>query len=691
MPDATTAVERDDAERFDCVVTRYDLPDADGISLLETLRAGDAARPVVLCATDGTEALAEAAAAANATDYLRLDVADRSDGIARRIWAAVERGHTDADDRVRATLDVAPDPILVSVDGTVVFANWAAVTLLGADAADDVTGRAVATILDADALGAGPGLDVTHGTLRTLDGRTESATVTARRIEWNGTDAVVAVVGDDEATADRATDDRSSRTVIDRMSEAVIELDADWRFTTVDETAEDIYGTDGTDLLGRVIWDVFPDAVGTQFHETYQRVMETREAETIEEYYEGLDAWFRVHVYPAADGGLSIYFDDISEDKERERVLRRMYDVSADRTRSFEEQVDELLALGCETLGTDYGTLSRIEGDEYVFEVVRAPDDSLSAGDTVPLSETNCERTAATEETLVLANIEEEAPSLASRAGNRDLGVACYLGAPVVLDDGVYGTFCFYDDEVREGGFSEWEITLVDLMSQWVSAELARQRTTEALAEQNERLEEFASIVSHDLRNPLNVAEGRLALAREDRDDEDLAAVQEAHEQMRALIEDLLTLAREGEESVETTPLALDVAAREAWTTVDDSAATLVVDTDRVIHADEAATRRLLTNLFRNAVEHAGPDVTVTVGALDGGFYVADDGPGVPAEDRDAVFEAGFTTADAGTGFGLRIVKRVAESHGWSVTLAESDAGGVRFEFEGVAVAETEE
>ena len=62
----------------------------------------------------------------------------------------------------------------------------------------------------------------------------------------------------------------------------------------------------------------------------------------------------------------------------------------------------------------------------------------------------------------------------------------------------------------------------------------------------------------------------------------------------------------------------------------------------------------------------------------DGGFAVADDGPGIPADDRDRVFESGYTTGD-GTGLGLAIVKTIAEAHGWTVSVTESDAGGARF------------
>jgi signal transduction histidine kinase len=215
-------------------------------------------------------------------------------------------------------------------------------------------------------------------------------------------------------------------------------------------------------------------------------------------------------------------------------------------------------------------------------------------------------------------------------------------------------------------------------------------RRIEKLNRQKERLEEFASLVSHDLRNPLNVAEGRLELARRDRDDENLAAVARAHDRMRRLIDDLLTLARTEREVESTSPQSLAVVAKAAWQNVDTEAATLETETDRAVLADRGRLQRLFENLVRNAVEHGGETVTVAVGVLpdDEGFFLADDGPGVPPEDRERVFETGYSTADDGTGFGLQIVEQAAAAHGWGVELTESEGGGARFEFRSVTFAD---
>ncbi len=256
-----------------------------------------------------------------------------------------------------------------------------------------------------------------------------------------------------------------------------------------------------------------------------------------------------------------------------------------------------------------------------------------------------------------------------------------------------------------------------------------RKAYEERIERENERLDEFASIVSHDLRNPLNVLSGYLRLARETGSDDYFDRCERALDEMERLIEDVLTLARQGDAVGPVEPVAIgELADRyhaDEFGSVecvgaggdgetDAGDVDVTFEADGEVLADRDRLKRLLENLFRNSVEHgstssrAGPGdsvehgstgnrtpsddsvghggagVTVTVGDLEDGFYVADDGPGIPEERRDEVFESGYTTSDTGTGFGLAIVERIAEAHGWEVTVTESDSGGARFEFQGV-------
>ncbi|MDF9747180.1 PAS domain S-box protein [Natrinema salsiterrestre] len=229
-----------------------------------------------------------------------------------------------------------------------------------------------------------------------------------------------------------------------------------------------------------------------------------------------------------------------------------------------------------------------------------------------------------------------------------------------------------------------------------------RKRRERELERTNERLEAFASIVSHDLRNPLNLLAGSLELAEETGDPEQFEHCYYAIDRMEQLVEDLLMLARQGDrvDSIDTVTLRKLV--EECWQTVDTGDATVRLDSPGRVLADESRVRQLLENLLRNAVEHGSPSqsgsdgsedaverggegITVTVGGLDDGFYVEDDGSGISPADRDQVFESGYSTTTDGTGLGLSIVTEIADAHGWQVELVEGDSGGARFEFTDVS------
>jgi signal transduction histidine kinase len=219
-----------------------------------------------------------------------------------------------------------------------------------------------------------------------------------------------------------------------------------------------------------------------------------------------------------------------------------------------------------------------------------------------------------------------------------------------------------------------------------------REQYRNELERQNERLEQFASMISHDLRNPMNVAMSNVELAAHtDGDDEELLeTVATALDRMEALVDDLLTLARQGQPIDEMEPVTLSTIVNQCWDVVETKDATYTLAGDLTFHADPERLQQLLENLVRNAIDHGGADVTLTIGSLpDGdGFYVADDGPGIPESDRDSVFEHGFTNAEEGTGFGLSIVKEIVDAHGWGITITESDHNGAQFNVTGVRVCE---
>jgi signal transduction histidine kinase len=217
-----------------------------------------------------------------------------------------------------------------------------------------------------------------------------------------------------------------------------------------------------------------------------------------------------------------------------------------------------------------------------------------------------------------------------------------------------------------------------------------REQYRRELERQNDRLESFANMVSHDLRNPLNVAMARLELTRQEADDENLQTAAEALERMEALVDDVLALARQGQPIDEPTRVSLAALAESAWGMVEATGTTLEIEGDLGFGADADRLQQLFENLFRNSVEHGSTDpdahLQIRVGPLESGdgFYVEDDGVGIPPEEREDVFESGYTTVTHGTGFGLAIVVEIVEAHNWSIDVTEGRDGGARFEIRGV-------
>ena len=259
---------------------------------------------------------------------------------------------------------------------------------------------------------------------------------------------------------------------------------------------------------------------------------------------------------------------------------------------------------------------------------------------------------------------------------------------------GDHGVFSCGDLETH--AYDETDASIIHILTKLSATALTRVESDRKLRQKKEQLEQFTGIVAHDLRNPINVAQGHLALARRDPADDHFDEMADALNRMESMIEDLLTLARAGKSIDVVETISLADAANEAYRHVKSDGLTLNVEEDVVINADRERLLHLLENLFRNTLDHNEPPVALTVGRIDKttdgsvsttGFFVEDDGSGIPLDERDDVFDHGYSSNQGGTGFGLSIVRHVAEAHNWDVALTEGCTGGARFEFTAVELA----
>ncbi|WP_251341703.1 ATP-binding protein [Haloplanus halophilus] len=449
----------------------------------------------------------------------------------------------------------------------------------------------------------------------------------------------------------------------------------------------DRLGYDPDEVFGRSVWELYaeesmPEAIegfdrgreGTFGHQ--ERTLIAADGTHVETLFRASP---RLNDRGEVIGTLGLYVD-ITEAKRRERTLERLHDVTRALIRAEDREAVAGLITDAvsDVLGYPRNLVRLVDDDGTELRPVAVTDEAEAALGERPVyrvGEGTAGRAYDAGETLVYDDVRTVDD------GYDRSGVRASMFVPVG-DHGVLSV-----GAAEAGAFDDADVHLAEVFAANAATALTLLDRTRTLERQNDRLSDFASVVSHDLRTPLSVVEGSLELARERYDDEDLDRAARSLDRAFGLIEELLALAR-GVDSLSPEPLSLRSTVEACWRTVATDDATLVVDGDETIRADEAALRRLFENLLGNCVEHgATPDgdgVTVTVGPLDdgAGFYVADDGPGVPADAHEAVFDVGYTD-DGGTGLGLAIVERIADAHGWTVDAVDGE-NGARFEVRGV-------
>ena len=365
--------------------------------------------------------------------------------------------------------------------------------------------------------------------------------------------------------------------------------------------------------------------------------------------------------------------------------LREIHNITSNTELSPRERIIKILDIGCEWLNLELGFITEIDTDAetQLIALTNSRQNLVSAGETCSLNKAYCRKTIQQDELLTVYQAGND-PEWAGDAAYQTWGLEAYLGGKVIVEGELYGTVCFADTTPRKQKFTDEELTLIDIIVDVVTYELTREKFTNELKEKNQRLESFVSIVSHDLRNPINVASGRLDLYKETGEEENLQVVEQSLDRMERMITDLLWLSREGKQIGKTSEVSLQNVVDESWKYVSTKQAKMRFTNNVLLSADSDRLTQLLENLFRNSIEHGGKDVTIEIGGLDGdsGFYVEDDGPGIPDHIKSDVFESGVTTTDNGTGYGLAIVQQISEAHGWKVSVCDAENRGARFEFQ---------
>jgi PAS domain S-box-containing protein len=676
-----------DANDVDCVVSAQEMPGRTGIEFLEAVRETRPELPFILLTGQGSEAVASDAISAGVTDYLRKGgAADKHAVLANRIRDAVadRRAAADADrrrHRLEQILKTVPSCVVqLDSDGEFVFANDRAMEVLGLTESE-VTDRSYndpewrITDLDGDPIpdaelpfrrvrDTGEPLFGVRHTIEWPDGGRKILSVNGAPLfgPEGDVESVVLALSDVTTQYERECERLRYRQLVDAMRETACIYDEDGRYVVVNDRLASMYDTTPEALRGErsdFLQAVRAQADGDPFTELFAGDREAYRGEVESEFGNYGNAVVEYRLTPlriddTIEGVVSVA-RDVTERTRRERELEQA------RT-EYEQLIDAM---------NDAAWV--IDADGSFLAVNQAATEITGYSRSALLS-------------MGIDEIEAAPDSDTSDASRRE--------GPLSTDDSEANSRVFETVyETADGTQVPVEVSTAAVEYRGEAALLGLARDITDRKRHERRMEEFASVISHDLRNPLNVAQGSVDLARDHPDGPHLDRIERAHDRMTHLIDDLLALARHGEAAIDPEPIDLDSFIKTCVQNVDIAAATVRVACDRTILADRSRLQQLFENLLRNSVDHGSERVTIDIGSLDGaewGFYVEDDGPGIPVDEREDVFEAGYSTADDGTGFGLHIVDRIVEEHGWSIRITASDSGGARFEITGVETGSTD-
>ncbi len=716
--DPNAALDRLDT--VDCVVSDYDMPDIDGLELLAEIRRRRSDLPFVLFTGKGNEEIASEAIAAGVDGYLQKGGgSERYELLVNRIRTAVSK--TRANRRARRATERLQEVYERTTDGVVAVDRDWCYTYVNARASE-ILDLDPEEALDTEVWTAFPSLigSVFETKLRTAMETGEPVSFDAYFEPLETHFEVRAFPGDDGLSIYvlDVTDEQyarrqlaSERRLLDAALDALDDV-----FYVLDDTGERLVRWNDrlTEVTGRSDAELASVAVTDLF------VPDDRDAvtRTIEHVLDGPETTGAAR-FVTPDGPRVYEFHTVPLYDERDVLVGVCgigRDVTVQRSRATHlERVETIIeALGDPVYTTDRrGELTYVN-DAFV-ELTGYDVDTAIGSQAAELL-----KDAAGHE-AVQAAIRRAYRSDAPERFEFDLHTAD--GETVPCEDHL--SLLPTHDEFRG--------------TAGVIRDVSRRQEREAtLRRQRDQLDEFAAVVSHDLQNPLSVALGHVQLALETDSTDRLGAAVNALERIDRLADDILERARSGTVIDDPQPVAVGDVVTDAWAVTDTAGATLVVDGDLpTVSADSSRLGGLFENLFRNAIEHGlaarrpsqerntrrangperslerehdhtgvsvdgderrpnghadgdranGDEFEIRVGALSTGddahgFFVEDDGPGFDGTVATSeLFEPGVSTAPDGTGYGLAIVRDVAEAHDWTVDATTGRGGGARFEF----------
>ena len=505
--------------------------------------------------------------------------------------------------------------------------------------------------------------------------------------------------------------------VLESVNEGFARFDSNWRYTFINGAAERMMGKSRADVLGKSVWDLFPESVGRVSYREMHRSMTERIALEFEDYNPRMNCWLACKTYPMGEDGLSIFFQDVTARRgaaEEVRRSRELLEIElADMSRLQELSVllvktgdmntllRKILAAAAAVLATTKGNIQFLDPVAGRLRIVvhqghgtRFLDHFADAG-----CESTCDLVAKTGRRVVVEDVSADA-ALAGRADLEVIladGIRALQSTPLVSRDGqVLGVLSNHFPEPRR--LTERELRYLDLLARMAADFIERTQAERLIREGDQRKNEFLAILAHELRNPLTpVRNAAHLLQLKDFADPDVArpiAMIERHSGLMArLIDDLLDVSRitRGVLELRLEPLDFAEIAREVLESCQDllesrahSLRVVLPAEPMPLKADRHRLVQAFANLFANAAKYtpSGGLIEFTT-KVEGAMLeasVKDSGVGIPRERLGEIFDL-FTQLDrslgrqGGLGIGLTLAKQLVTLHGGTLEARSEGAG----------------
>jgi PAS domain S-box-containing protein len=504
--------------------------------------------------------------------------------------------------------------------------------------------------------------------------------------------------------------------VLSSITDGFITLDSDWRYTYVNAEAARLVQRTPESLIGQRIWDLFPDSVGSDTWEHLHRAVREKQSVSYEHRNPVIDRWVSTRAYPTPEGGVAVYFQDITSRKEAERlldsdlaVMSRLQGLSTQLVHAGDVQalLREILLAANELLGTTRGNIQLYNPDTRSLSIVvhqgfghRFLERFAESGNPVI-----CDRAAARQERVIIEDLESE-PTFRNTWDLQILlgdGIRSVQSTPLLTRDGrLLGMLSNHWNQPHLP--TERELRYLDLLARMTCDYLERTQAEQDLLEADRRKNEFLAMLAHELRNPLAPIGNAVEVLQRSRGDDDRvqatsAVLDRQVRQLVRLVDDLLDTSRitSGKIELRRELIELGTIIKQA---VDDTRwlvqsmehelqVTMPMHPLR-LRADPARLSQIVSNLLTNAckfMDRGGRiHLTLAEEGSEAVISVRDEGIGIAGAQLPHIFDL-FMQADtslerttSGLGIGLTLVKSLVELHGGSVQ-ARSEGAGQGSEF----------